>query len=88
MNECIYTLYFREDCHLCENMIEELIPLFQAFPAAVLELKDVDRHAEAKALYDRRIPVLAFGQEVLSEYFLDYDRVRQHLMGNKCDSKV
>jgi len=69
-------------------MVEDLIPLFQAFPGAVLELKDIDLHAEAKALYDSRIPVLTFQQEILCEYLLDYDRVRQHLMGNQCDSKV
>lgn len=79
----IYVLYYREGCHLCVDMIDALMPILSEYPQAELELRDVDLHPESKKLYDSTVPVLVYEEEVLSEYFLDPDKVRQHLNGQQ-----
>ena len=71
------TLYSRPECHLCEALLADLLPLLGEGDAAV----DVDR-LDGVALerrYGLRIPVLAAGDLELSGYPLDRERVRRYL---------
>ena len=79
----VYVLYFREGCHLCEDMISQMHAILVDYDGAVLELRNIDDNPAWLALYDKRVPVLMNGEQVLSEYFLDEFSVRQHLNGQQ-----
>ena len=70
---CIY-YYSRQGCHLCEVMLEELLPLIR--DKLAIEVRDIDLRADWREKYDRRVPVLEFDGKVVSEFPLDYDAVR------------
>ena len=69
------TLYSRAWCHLCDEMLEALAPLAEAFGATV-EVVDVDSDPELVARYDELVPVLVCNGEPLCHYRLDGERVR------------
>ena len=83
-----YVLYFREGCHLCEDMISQMHSILAAYDGAVLELRNIDDNPDWQALFDKRVPVLMHGERVLSEFFLDEFSVRKHLNGQHGGSKV
>lgn len=64
------TLYYREDCHLCEQFRYEL----EAFlPQGHFQLSavDIDRDPELVKQYGLLIPLLQMGDQVLMQYFFD-----------------
>ena len=69
--------YTRTGCHLCEVMLEELLPLIRGH--AKLEARDVDSHPEWREKYDIRVPVVESGGQVISEYPLDRDAIAEFL---------
>ncbi len=71
------TLYSRPDCHLCEALLADLVPLLR--PDVTVETVDVDSSVALERRYGLRIPVLAAGELELSGYPLDRDRVRRYL---------
>jgi thioredoxin reductase (NADPH) len=71
------TLYYRSGCSLCEQMLQELQPLQQRY-GFQLELQDIDAHPEFQSRFNVRIPLLMAGETVLSEHFLDENRVDAH----------
>jgi len=66
--------YSREGCHLCEIMLEELLPLIRG--RATIEMRDIDTQAEWREKYDIRVPVIEYDGQVVSEYPLDYGAIR------------
>ncbi|MGN6650614.1 glutaredoxin family protein [Trinickia sp.] len=72
------TLYSRAWCHLCEQMLDALRPLADAFGATV-EVVDVDGDPELVARYDELVPVLVCNGVELCHYRLDSERVRAAL---------
>lgn len=64
-----FTVYSRTGCHLCEIMIEELIPLLRG--RAEIKVIDIDTHPELLETYDLRVPVLAVGEQEICEFRLD-----------------
>jgi hypothetical protein len=72
------TLYSREYCHLCHDMLAALEALRGEF---VFELRvlDVDADPALLARYDELVPVLTAGDEELCHYFLDGAAVRAYL---------
>lgn len=66
--------YSRKGCHLCEVMLEELLPLIHG--RADVEMRDIDTVAEWREKYDIRIPVIEYDGELVSAYPLDYDAIR------------
>ena len=66
--------YSREGCHLCEVMLEELLPLIRG--RADVEMRDIDTVVEWREKYDIRIPVIEYDGELVSAYPLDYDAIR------------
>lgn len=66
----VLTVYMRQGCHLCEDMITEL-QVMQADHGFDLRAVDIDGDAALVARYGPRVPVLCAGDSELSCYFLD-----------------
>ena len=70
-------VYSRQGCHLCEQLIEELLPLIRG--RFELEVCDVDTRADWKDAYDTAVPVLEYDGEPICQYHLDRDAVARLL---------
>ncbi len=70
-------LYSRPECHLCEAMSAELLPLLRG--RATLQIVDVDESPALARRYGLRIPVLVAGDTELSAFPLDRARVASYL---------
>ena len=64
------TVYVREHCHLCAEMVRALAP-YQHRYGFELSLVDVDEDAVLSARFGDRVPVLCVGDDEVCEYFLD-----------------
>ncbi|MGI9237195.1 MAG: glutaredoxin family protein [Woeseiaceae bacterium] len=62
-------VYSRQGCHLCELLIEELLPLVDGQIA--VEVCDIDTRPDWRANFDIRVPVVEYQDRVISEYPLD-----------------
>lgn len=62
-------VYSRQGCHLCEILIEDLLPLVRNRMA--VEVLDIDADEALRAAYHERVPVVLFDGELLCEYQLD-----------------
>ncbi len=71
------TVYTRRGCHLCEVLIEELLPLARG--RARVHLRDVDGDPVLAERYGLRVPVVEGGGETLCEFHLDRQRVTDFL---------
>jgi Glutaredoxin-like domain (DUF836) len=73
-----FLLYSRVDCHLCEQMLEDLaaLPMASAYPVDVV---DVDADPEARLRYGHKVPVLMFADEMVCHGRLDADEVHKTL---------
>ena len=71
------TLYSRPECHLCEALLADLLPLLDADIS--VETVDVDSSVELERRYGLRIPVLTAGEVEISGYPLDRASVRRYL---------
>ncbi len=74
MTEAALYFYYREGCHLCEEMAARL---FRDWPeiAEQMQWRDVDSREDWRAAWGTRVPVLARQDEVLCEYFIDPARL-------------
>ena len=72
------TLYYREGCHLCDDMLQALRGL-QSRLGFALRLVDVDRDPALRARYDEWVPVLSCGDREICHYHLDEAALRQAL---------
>ena len=70
-------LYSRQGCHLCEQMIEEMLPLIRGRIDIVVH--DIDTREDWKSKYDVRIPVLEYDGEFICQYHLDPDALARIL---------
>ena len=64
-------LYSRRGCHLCELMLEELVPLCR--DRATIHILDVDSRDDWRQAYGHRVPVLCSGEREVSVAHLDRD---------------
>ncbi len=72
------TLYGREWCHLCDDMVAALAPLLAEFGAR-LEVVDVDADPALEQRYNERVPVLVCDGVELCQHRLDVAHVRAAL---------
>ncbi len=70
-------VYSRRGCHLCEVLIEELLPLVEG--RASVSVHDVDTRPEWTRRYGDRVPVVELGGRMLCEYRLDPEAVQSAL---------
>lgn len=66
-------VYSRDGCHLCEVLIEELLPMIRGRLA--LEVRDIDSNPEWHERFWSEIPVVEFNGEVICRHFLDRDAI-------------
>lgn len=70
-SEPILNLYFRQNCHLCEDMWEHLLEVQKEYAFQIVTI-DITGSAELEALHGTRIPVLEIkGGRELCNYYLD-----------------
>jgi hypothetical protein len=76
-------VYTRAGCHLCELLIDELLPLIRG--RLELELLDIDTRPEWKLMYGMRIPVVEYDGQTVCQHHLDVAAIRailQNLPGS------
>lgn len=66
-----FRVYSRRGCHLCEQLLEELLPLVDG--RADLEIRDIDTRDDWRRAYDTRVPVLEYDGAFVCQYHLDRD---------------
>ncbi|HVC37775.1 MAG TPA: glutaredoxin family protein [Gammaproteobacteria bacterium] len=71
------TLYYRHNCHLCEQMLAELHALYGG--RLQISLVDVDKDAALQARYGLQVPVLIGGTTILSLSRLDRSSLEDYL---------
>ena len=67
----VIQFYTRRGCHLCEIMLEELLPLIRG--KAKVEFRQIDSREEWRQKFDVRIPVIEYDGQVISDYPLDFE---------------
>ena len=71
-----FTLYHREGCHLCEDMLRDLQALSSSLSVQKI---DIDQDEELHARFNEDVPVLALGDEIICKHFLDESRICEAL---------
>ena len=66
-------VYSRRGCHLCEVLIEEMLPLLQG--RIDVEVRDIDTNEDWRKAFDVRIPVVEFEGRVICQYHLDKAKI-------------
>jgi thioredoxin reductase (NADPH) len=72
------TLYFREYCGLCHQMLTELEVWRQRY-GFELEIRDVDADPALLERFDEWVPVLMEGETEICHYHLETQRLAAHL---------
>ena len=62
-------VYSRRGCHLCDELIEELLPLVG--DAMEFEVRDIDTRDDWRERYDTRVPVVEYDGRLICQYHLD-----------------
>ena len=68
-------VYSRHGCHLCEQLIEELLPIVRG--AFDVDVRDIDSREDWRARYDVRVPVVEFEGRMICEYQLDREAIQE-----------
>ncbi len=70
-------VYSRPGCHLCEKLVEEMLPLVHGLLR--VEVVDIDTNADWKQKFDVRIPVVEYRGQTVCQYALDIESIREIL---------
>lgn len=62
-------VYSRPGCHLCEKLIESLLPLIRG--RLELDIVDIDSQPALQEDYGTRIPLVEFDGRIVCQYSLD-----------------
>jgi len=62
-------VYSRPGCHLCELLIDELLPLIRG--RLDLQVIDIETRPDLRAKYGIRIPVVEYDGQTVCQYHLD-----------------
>ncbi|MGB1310308.1 MAG: glutaredoxin family protein [Leucothrix sp.] len=73
--ENILIVYYREGCHLCDEMASHLHKHQPEFNYQ-LEWVDIDKDPELKQRYNVDIPVVRYQGEVIFYHFFDEEQLR------------
>jgi hypothetical protein len=68
-------VYSRPGCHLCEQLVEELLPIARG--RVDVEVVDIDRCRAWQDEYGTRIPVVEYRGDLVCQYRLDVAAVRR-----------
>jgi len=72
------TLYFREYCSLCHDMLARLRPWQQQHGFAI-DVVDVDADPVLEERFNELVPVLMDGEQEICHWHLDEARLAAHL---------
>ena len=72
------TMYYREGCHLCDDMAFSLREMIAGKECSV-EYVDIDRDEELRQRFNADVPVLCSGEETLCQHFLDQETLARWL---------
>lgn len=67
-------VYSRPGCHLCELLVEDLLPLVRGRLA--LDVVDIDSRPDWQQQFGARIPVVEFAGQVVCQFRLDEAAIR------------
>ncbi len=67
-------IYSRPACHLCEQLLEDLLPLVRG--RVEIEVVNIDDDVELGRKYGTQIPVLEFAGRFVCQYTLDDSAIR------------
>lgn len=70
-------VYSRPGCHLCEVLIEELLPLVRG--ALTVEVRDIESRPDWLAKYELRVPVVEYEDRLICRYSLDRGAISELL---------
>jgi predicted thioredoxin/glutaredoxin len=70
-------VYSRQGCHLCEQLIEEL--LGQVRGRIDIQVRDIDTRDDWRRRYDMRVPVVKYDGELVCQYHLDREALARIL---------
>jgi len=73
-----FIVYLRNGCHLCEDLLQQLIQLQQTY-CFNFQVVDIDENEHLVELYGSKVPVVSYAGEVICCYFLDEASVIQIL---------
>ena len=71
----VFRVYSRPGCHLCEQLVEELLPIARG--RIDVEVVDIDTREAWRSAYSTRIPVVEYAGEFVCQYTLDVAAVRR-----------
>ncbi|MEM8982200.1 MAG: glutaredoxin family protein [Pseudomonadota bacterium] len=71
MSAALLTVYTRRGCHLCDDLIEALLPLVRG--RADVSFIDIDDDPLLVERYNDAVPVLVHGEQEICRHFLDRD---------------
>lgn len=74
-NPANFRVYSRPGCHLCEQLVEELLPIVRG--RVDVEIVDIDTREAWRSAYGTRIPVVEYGGEFVCQYALDVPAVQR-----------
>jgi Ni2+-binding GTPase involved in maturation of urease and hydrogenase len=77
-------VYSRHGCHLCEVMLEELLPLVRGQFDVIVH--DIDTREDWKRAYDTRVPVIEYDGELICQYHLDRQALAALLSSNETNT--
>ena len=76
-------MYYREGCHLCEQMTASLrwlqAELLDSAQAFEIERVDIDRDDTLRERYNVDVPVVALDDEVICFHFFEEDIIRESI---------
>lgn len=70
-------IYSRPGCHLCEQLLEDLLPLVRG--RLEVEIVNIDDDIDLSREYATRIPVLEYAGEFVCQYTLEDSAIRKIL---------
>lgn len=77
MDKPLLTVYGRLECHLCQDMLDELEPLKDEMGFG-LKFVDIDQDNQLVKRFGTLVPVLAAGELEICHYFLDKHALIQY----------
>jgi hypothetical protein len=72
-------VYSRPGCHLCEILLEELMPIIRG--RLDLQIFDVATNDEWEAKFGQRIPVVVFDDQEICHFKLDKEAIARIVDG-------
>lgn len=65
----VLQVFSRRGCHLCELLLEELVPLVEG--RLSIEVCDIDSREDWRDAYHTRVPVVKYDGTEICQYHLD-----------------